>query len=278
MTSMLGTLFTSKKFAIGVCLFMTLVLISIIVPLVNPADPLDMVGLMYEKPSSEYWLGTDNFGRDVLIELIHGMKTSLIIGFIAGIIATFIGAIMGLVAGYFGKTTDSVLNTITNIFLVIPPILILILISVSLESRSLGIMGLILGITSWPWTARAVRAQASSLRAREHVNLAKLNGSNSLEIIFKEILPYLFSYIFMAFILQTSGAILTEAALSMLGLGPSNVVSLGTMLEWALLFESPRVGAWWAFVPPAMGIALITFSLYLTNTAMDEVFNPKLRG
>jgi ABC-type dipeptide/oligopeptide/nickel transport systems, permease components len=278
MNSMVKVLLTSKKFVIGFCLFMTLVLVSIIVPLVNPADPLEMVGLMYEKPSSEYWLGTDNFGRNVLIELVHGMKTSLTIGFIAGIIATFIGTIIGLVAGYFGRNIDNVLNTITNIFLVIPPILILIIISISLESRSLGLMGLILGITSWPWTARAVRAQACSLRAREHVNLAKLNGSNPLEIIFKEILPYIFSYVFMSFILQTAGGILNEAAMSMLGLGPTNVVSLGTMLSWALLFEAPRVGAWWAFLPPAIGITLITFSLYVINTAMDEVFNPKLRS
>jgi len=121
MNSMVKVLLTSKKFVIGFCLFMTLVLVSIIVPLVNPADPLEMVGLMYEKPSSEYWLGTDNFGRDVLIELVHGMKTSLRIGFIAGIIATFIGTIIGLVAGYFGRNIDNVLNTITNIFLVIPP-------------------------------------------------------------------------------------------------------------------------------------------------------------
>ena len=278
MTGVVKVLLSSKKFDVGLGLFMMLVLLAFILPLVNPADPLEMAGLQYEEPSLEYWLGTDNFGRDVFIELVHGMRTSLLIGFAAGILATFLGTSIGLTAGYLGKNTDNILNTITNIFLVIPPILIIIIISISLESRSLGIIALVLGITSWPWTARAIRAQACSLRTREHVNLAKLNGSSSLEIIFKEILPYIFSYVFMSLILQISGGILTEAAISMLGLGPSNVVSLGTMLSWALMFEAPRVGAWWAFIPPAIAITLITFSLYLMNTAMDEFFNPKLRS
>jgi len=139
-------------------------------------------------------------------------------------------------------------------------------------------MGLVLGITSWPWTARAVRAQSLSLRNREHVDIARLNGVSTVEIIIREIMPYLLSYIFMAFILQVATGILNEAGISMLGLGPSNIVSLGTMLSWALLFESVRSGAWWAFVPPAITIALITFSLYFMNSGMDELFNPKLRS
>jgi peptide/nickel transport system permease protein len=206
------------------------------------------------------------------------MKSSLIIGLISGIIATTIGITIGLFAGYKGGTTDNILNSITNIFLVIPPFIILILITVSLKSRSLFVMGLVLGITSWPWTARAVRAQSLSLRNREHVDIARLNGANTVEIIIREIMPYILSYIFMAFILQVATGILNEAGISMLGLGPSNIVSLGTMLSWALLFESVRSGAWWAFIPPAIIIALITFSLYFMNSGMDELFNPKLRS
>jgi len=117
-----------------------------------------------------------------------------------------------------------------------------------------------------------------SLRGREHVDIARLNGASVVEIIWREIMPYILSYIFMAFVLQVASGILNEAGISMLGLGPSNVVSLGTMLSWALLFESVRSGAWWAFVPPAITIALITFSLYFMNTGMDEIFNPRLRS
>lgn len=271
-------LLKSPKFLIGFCLFMFLFLTAFIYPAVSTKDPLDMVGFMYESPSSTFLLGTDNFGRDVFVELMHGMKSSLIIGLISGVIATAIGITIGLISGYKGGTVDNILNSITNIFLVIPPFIILILITVSVRSRSLGVMGLVLGITSWPWTARAVRAQSLSLRNREHVDIARLNGASTFEIIIREIMPYILSYIFMAFILQVATGILNEAGISMLGLGPSNVVSLGTMLSWALLFESVRSGAWWAFIPPAIVIALITFSLYIMNTGMDEIFNPKLRS
>lgn len=271
-------LLKSPKFIIGFVIFIFLFLTAFIYHAASAKDPLDMVGFMYEPPSSTFLLGTDNFGRDVFVELIHGMKSSLIIGLISGVIATAIGITIGLFAGYKGGTVDNILNSITNIFLVIPPFIILILITVSLKSRSLGVMGLVLGITSWPWTARAVRAQSLSLRNREHVDIARLNGASTVEIIIREIMPYILSYIFMAFILQVATGILNEAGISMLGLGPSNIVSLGTMLSWALLFESVRSGAWWAFIPPAIVIALITFSLYIMNSGMDEIFNPKLRS
>ncbi len=245
---------------------------------IDSQDPMDMVGLLYEPPSREHILGTDNFGRDVMVELIYGMRTSIYVGLLSGIIATAIGTIIGTTAGYIGKTVDNILNSITNLFLVVPSFVILILLSVSLKSRSLTLLALIIGITSWPWTARAVRAQTSSLKTREHVKMAKLNGENYIEIMVKEILPYMLSYIFMVFVLQVAGGILAEAGLSMLGLGPSNTVSLGTMLSWALLYEAVRTGAWWAFIPPALTIAIITFSLLYMNTGMDEVFNPRLRS
>lgn len=268
----------NKKLFTGAGVFLLIFMVSFIYPSVTNKDPLEMSGMMFESPSALYLLGTDNFGRDVLTELIFGTKTSLMIGFAAGAIATLIGTVIGVFAGYCGGNVDNVLNTVTNIFLVVPPILILIVISVSIQSRSIMVMSLILGITSWPWTARAVRAQAQSLRNREHIKMAKLNGEGLGEIVMFEVLPYLTSYIVMAFILQVSTGILNEAAMSMLGLGPTGAVSLGTMLEWALLFESARIGAWWAFIPPAIIITMITFSLYLANSGMDEIVNPRLRG
>ncbi len=274
----LKSLIRSKKFLIGFSLFLILFLTGIIFPMINKSDPLDMVGLLYEPPSSEHILGTDNFGRDVLIELLYGMRTSMFVGLLAGLIATLIGMIIGLTSGYLGRLIDNILNSVTNLFLVIPSFVILILLSSSIKSRSLTLLAIIIGITSWPWTARAVRAQTSSLRTREHVNLAKLDGMSTFQIILTEIIPYLASYVFMAFVLQVASGILSEAGLSMLGLGPSNIVSLGTMLSWALLYEAARTGAWWVFLPPTIGISLITFSLLYMNTGMDEVFNPALRG
>jgi peptide/nickel transport system permease protein len=138
-------------------------------------------------------------------------------------------------------------------------------------------MGIIIGITSWPWTARAVRAQASSLRTRPHVDVARLSGAGTLSLIATEVLPYMLSYLVMAFVLQLAAGILQEAALSLLGLGASQGISLGIMLHWALLWESVRTGAWWAFIPPTLLLTAISFGLLLLQTSLDEVFNPRLR-
>lgn len=243
----------------------------------NRPDALVTVGGLYDAPSSTVWLGTDNFGRDVFTQLMYGTRTSLIIGLIAGLVATLLGLLIGTVAGFRGGVLEEALMALTNVVITIPSIVILILLSIAINSRSIEVMGLIIGITSWPWTARAVRAQASSLRTREHVEIARLSGAGTLSLIFWEIIPFMLSYVVMAFVLQLSSGILTEATLSMLGLGPSGSVSLGIMLQWALLWESVRTGAWWAFVPPALFLTLIAFSLLLLQSSIDEIFNPRLR-
>src|SRR5207237_1542875 len=138
-------------------------------------------------------------------------------------------------------------------------------------------MPLVIGVTSWPWTARAVRAQASSLRTREHVDMARLSGAGTVRLIAFEVVPYMLSYISLAFVLQLATAILAEAGLSLLGLGPSNTVSLGIMLYWALLWESVRTGAWWAFVPPTLLLTVIAFALLMLQSSLNEVFNPRLQ-
>lgn len=226
-------------------------------------------------------LGTDNFGRDMWVQLIHAIGTSLKIGFIAGSIATAIGLTLGLVSGYVGGVIDNVLVFITNMFTVIPSFIILVLISVSLSqgARSVLTTAIVIGITAWPWTCRSVRSQTLTLKNRDHVNLSKLSGYGIARIIVKDILPYVASYVVMAYILQISSGILAEAQLSMLGLGPSTteIATLGLMMNWALQFQAPVSGAWWAFIPVVLSIALISFSLNLMNTGLDQVFNPTLR-
>jgi peptide/nickel transport system permease protein len=231
-----------------------------------------------EVPKTLHVLGTDNFGRDTLAELAAATRTSLLIGLIAGTIATAIGLLVGLLAGYSGGRLDNLLSTITNIFIVIPSFMILILVSVSINSRNFLTTAIIIGITAWPWTARSVRAQTTSLRNRDHVNLSKLSGHSVPRIIIRDILPYLGSYVMMAFILQVVSGILSEASLSMLGLGPQNAASLGLMMYWAMTFSALPVGAWWAFLPVVLMIALITFSLNLINSGLDQIFNPQIRS
>ena len=226
-------------------------------------------------------LGTDNFGRDVLTELVAATRVSLEIGLVAGAIATLIGLSLGLLAGYVGGVVDDVIMFVTNLFTVIPSFVLLILISFSLgqDKRGAFTVAAVIGFTSWVWTARAVRAQVFSLRNRDHVNLSKLSGHSIAHIIVADILPYIASYVVMALILQISSGILAEAGLSILGLGPrtTEVPTLGLMMNWAMIYQAHILGNWWAYLPVLITIALITFSMNLMNTGLDQVFNPALR-
>ena len=226
-------------------------------------------------------LGTDNFGRDVLKELVSAAGTSIVIGLLAGLVAMLIGLSLGLLSGYVGGWCDDIIMFITNIFTVIPGFVLLILISYSIgqEQRGAAVVALDIGFTSWTWTTRSVRSQVISLRNRDHVNLSKLSGHSLLRIILTDILPYIASYVVMAFILQVSSGILSEAQLSLLGLGPktTEVPTLGLMMNWAMLYSAHTNGSWWAYFPVILTITLISFSLNLMNTGLDQVFNPTLR-
>lgn len=226
-------------------------------------------------------LGTDNFGRDVLTELVQATKTSLKIGLIAGIVATAIGLMLGLLSGYIGGVFDDLIMFVTNLFTVIPSFVLLILItySVGQAARGVTLIAVVIGLTSWTWTCRSVRSQVISLRNRDHVNLSKLSGHSMMRIVLTDILPYVASYVVMALILQISSGILSEAQLSMLGLGPSTTTTatLGQMMNWSTLYAAHLNGSWWAYFPVVFVIALISFSLNLMNTGLDQVFNPQLR-
>ena len=226
-------------------------------------------------------LGTDNFGRDVLKELVSAAGTSIVIGLLAGLVATLLGLSLGLLSGYIGGLCDDIIMFFTNIFTVIPGFVLLILISYSIgqEQRGAAVVALVIGLTSWTWTCRSVRSQVISLRNRDHVNLSKLSGHSLVRIILTDILPYIASYVVMAFILQVSSGILAEAQLSLLGLGPktTEVPTLGLMMNWAMLYSAHTNGSWWAYFPVILTITLISFSLNLMNTGLDQVFNPTLR-
>jgi len=226
-------------------------------------------------------LGTDNFGRDVLRQLVSAAGASLIMGLVAGLIATSLGLVFGLLSGYVGGIVDDIMMFFFNLLSVIPGIVLLILISIGIgqEQRGVMIIAVVIGCTSWVWTARSVRSQVMSLRNRDHVNLSKLSGHSLPKILIKDITPYIASYVVMAFILQVSSAILAEAGLSMLGLGPKTTeqTTLGIMMQWATSFNAHINGAWWAFIPVILLIAMLSFSMNLMNTGMDQVFNPQLR-
>jgi peptide/nickel transport system permease protein len=232
-------LLRSPGFLIGASLFFGTLLVALLGPLLLTLDVQQRVGLAYMPPSGEHWLGTDHLGLDMVSLLIEGLRSSLYVGLLAGVIATTLGTLIGVYGGYEGGLLDDVLTVATNLFLVIPSLIVLILLSGSLEEgRSLTLIAVLIGCTTWTWSARAVRAQSSSLRARDHVALARINGFGTLHIVLFQILPYLLSYIFMVFILQTASGILTEASISMLGLGPYDSISLGKILNEAIRNEA----------------------------------------
>src|SRR6478735_9338 len=275
---LLRNLLRSPFFVLGTSLFVLTLLLALLGPLFLNLDVNNRAGLAYMAPSARHWLGTDHMGVDMISMLVAGLRSSLYVGFLAGSVATSLGTLIGLYGGYKGGLIDDVLTVGTNLFLVIPSLIVLILLSASVENgRSLTLIALIIGCTTWTWSARAVRAQAASLRNRDHVALARINGFGTLGIVFFHIMPYLLSYIFMVFILQMAAGILSEASLSMLGLGPYDSVSLGKILNEAKTNEALTDGAWWAFAPALVLITTIVFSLYVINTSLEGVFNPRLR-
>lgn len=275
---LLRHLLRSPGFLVGALLLLATLLLAFLPPLLMELDTSRRVGLAYVPPTSGRWLGTDHLGLDMFALLVSGLRSSLYVGFLAGFVATVLGTLIGVYGGYKGGWIDDVLTACTNLFLVIPSLIVLILLSGSLqEGRSLTLIALFIGCTTWTWSARAVCAQAASLRSRDHVALARINGYGTLGIVCLHILPYLLSYLFMVFILQTASGILTESVISMLGLGPYDTVSLGNLLNQAIRNEALSDGAWWAFFPPMLLITVIAFALYVLNTSMEGVFNPRLR-
>lgn len=269
----------TPRFWVAAVFIAAILLVALLGPLVVRTDPDAVVGGLYSPPAGfgPLFFGTDNEGQSVLANLVVGTRTSLLIGLMAGLLATAIGLVIGLIAGFRGGWLDDVLASVTNVFLVIPGIVVVILVSIALDNRSVFTLAFVIGITSWPWVARAVRAQASSVRVREHIDVARLSGARFWSILAWDVLPYLLSYVVMACVLQISSAILYEATLSLLGLGPSGTVSLGIMLYWTVVWGAVRQGAYWAFLPPTLMLTMIAFSFLLLQSSLDEVFNPRLR-
>jgi peptide/nickel transport system permease protein len=181
------------------------------------------------------------------------------------------------VAGYRSGVVDEMLNMLTNVILVIPTLMVLIVIVAYVDARGLLIEAVFIGLTSWPWAARAIRAQTLSLRTREFVDLARLTGRSTRQIIVGEIAPNMSSYLMLTFILLFGGAVLIAATLDFIGLGPTDGMSLGLMMNNAVLWSALQLGMWWWFIPPGIGIVAIVGSLYVLNVGLDQIFNPRLR-
>jgi peptide/nickel transport system permease protein len=273
------TLLRSKKFVVGLAIVVAIVMIGIIGPFLT-RDPLkENLNMIAKPPSSEYLLGTTVFGEDVLAQLCTGIRNSLEVGALAGVLGTFIAVLFGALGAYRGGWADEISSFVTNVMIVFPMIPLLLVVASLTQQRSLLLVALLIALFSWPWAARSIRSQVLSLREREFVNVARMSGMKDVTMVVTEVLPNMLAYIIMVFVLLAGGGMLAEAGISMLGVGPSNAVTLGHMLFLAMneTVAPHWWGVWWWFIPPGVVLTFFLSAVFVMHAGMDEVFNPRLR-
>lgn len=278
--TVVSTLWHDRAGRIGLIGLGVIALVAVIGPLVWPFHPADVgadTASLLRSPSSVHWLGTDELGRDVFREVIGGARVSLLVGVVATAISTLVGASVGILSGYFAGAADSLLMRLTDFFLVLPALPLMIALG-ALFGQSLEIIVLVIGLTSWPPTARIVRSQTLSLRERQFVRRARTLGASHPRIIRVHVLPNVAPLIVANTVLVVAGSILAEATLAFLGLGDPNRTSWGTMLHFAFDSGATGRGAWWYVVPPGLGIVLVVLSFTLVGHSLDRVLNPRLDG
>ncbi|HIC90397.1 MAG TPA: ABC transporter permease [Anaerolineae bacterium] len=208
----------------------------------------------------------------------EAIPNSLQIGLIAASLGTFLGALIGFASGYFGRAVDALLRVLIDVFLSVPSLLFLILIGSLVRGVGVHTMALIIGFFAWAWPARQVRAQVLSLKERAFVQIARLSGMSGLEIIFRELMPHMLQWLGANFVNAFIAAILAEAGLSIIGLGPQKEMTLGMMIYWALSYGAILQNLWWWWLTPVLTLICLFLSLYLIHLGFDEVSNPRLRS
>ncbi|WP_102126268.1 dipeptide/oligopeptide/nickel ABC transporter permease/ATP-binding protein [Deinococcus planocerae] len=265
----------SPRAAAGAAILLALLLMGLFAPLLTPYDPTSLEFGTWLKPSAAHPLGTTALGQDILAQLLYGARLTLLIGFASGLVATAIGTTLGIAAAYFGGRTDEIINTVINVFLVLPGLPLLIVAGAFLRGGGVWPIILVISLTGWAFGARVLRGQALALRGRDFVQAAVATGEGPGRIIFAEMLPNLAGLIMANFFSTALYAILAEASLSFIGVGDVGKITWGTMLYWAQARGALLQGAWWWFAWPGLGIALLGTACALLNFGIDEITNPK---
>jgi peptide/nickel transport system ATP-binding protein len=228
----------NRKLVLGLAVVLLFLVVAVVGPLLTDHGPNEYVGPPAQRPSARYWFGTTMFGQDVFAQFTHGLRATFLVGLLGGGLAALIGMLIGFTAGYKGGVVDEALNMLTNVVLVIPTLAVLLIIATYLRVRGVVPEAVFIGVFSWPWVARAIRAQTFSLRSRDFVDLARLSGAGGPRIVFREIAPNMSSYLFMTFILLFGSSVLIAATLDFIGLGPTEGISLGLMMNNAVLWSA----------------------------------------
>ena len=271
----------SPKVIVGLCLIAIFIILTVIGPWIAPYDPSSTNFLPNMAPSAAHWLGTTLYGQDVLSQLLVGCRETMVVGFIAGLGATILSVIVGLTAGYLGGKPDEGLSLLSNVFLTIPGLPLLIVINSYLPAGVQAnplVIGLVVAITGWAWGARVLRAQTLSLRERDFVEASRIIGESRWRIMFAEIGPNLLPILASSLLFTILYAVGVFTTLAFLGLTSVTTWNWGTMLYWAQSGSAAQANEWWWIAPPGIAIALVGTGLALVNFGVDEFINPRLRA
>jgi peptide/nickel transport system permease protein len=277
MPDWLQVLLRNRTSAFGIALLSVIVLVTLFAPLLTTLDPAVPTSPPGEPPSWANPMGTTDQGYSVYAQVIHGGRVSLIVALAATVIAMSIAIVLGLLAAYKGGLVDDVINLFANVFIVIPTLPLLLVISSFLEQTGPMTMALIIGLTSWAIETRVLRGQALSLVSRDFILAARAGGESTPRVVFRELLPNMLSRIAAGFAFVFIAAVFFEAALEFLGFADVNKVSWGTMLYWATVNSTLLQGEWWHFVFPGLAISLTLLSIIFINYGIDELADPRLR-
>uniref|UniRef100_A0A7C5PEG9 ABC transporter permease n=1 Tax=Thermodesulfobium narugense TaxID=184064 RepID=A0A7C5PEG9_9BACT len=273
----LSLIFKNKKSAVGICIFLFFTVIAIFAPYIAPYSPTYMGFAPLQASNWKHLLGTTVTGQDVFSQIIWGTRVSLEVGILVGFMTTIISTVIGLISGYFGSTIDEVLTAITNVFLIIPGLPLMIILAAYLPSRGMWTIIFVITITGWAWGSRVLRPQVMSLKKREFVSASIVVGERSSHIVFYDIFPNIIGLIVANFFGSAVYGVLSEAGLEFIGLGNVNAISWGTILYWAQNDQAMFSGLWGWLLVPGLLIALLGMSFALMNFAVDEITNPRLR-
>ncbi|MBU2666487.1 ABC transporter permease [Actinoplanes bogorensis] len=268
----------NKKAAVGLVVLFFYILFGIIGPWITPYDPSARSNDLLQPPSGDHWFGTTHLGQDVFSQVLDGTQSVVFVGFLAGTIATVLSVIIGITAGYLGGKADDTLSALSNVFLVIPAVPLMIIITSILDNASNLLLALIIGLTSWSWNARVLRAQTLSLRRRDYIEASRATGEKTWRIVGFELLPNLTAVIASGFIGTVIFAVLSLITLAFIGIVSNAGWNWGTILFWAQGQQALAQGAWWWFVPAGLAIAFLGTALSLINFAIDEFVSPRLRS
>jgi peptide/nickel transport system permease protein len=277
--SILRQLSGNRKFMVGFFIFMGLLVASVVGALILGPVALRSGAfaprLGVGTPGA--LLGTTSLGQNILAQLTQAIPNSMMVGLVAATIGTVIGAALGLTSGYFGGKVDAALRVLIDVFLSVPSLLFLILISSLLRGLSVVAIAVIIGLFAWAWPARAVRSQVLSLKEQPFVQVGLLSGLTGLEIVAGELMPHLVPWLGANFINAFIGAILTESGLAILGLGSQKDMTLGGMIYWSLNYGALLNNLWWWWLTPVVVLIVLFGALYMMHLGLDEVANPRLR-